>query len=161
MYRVQQHIRISICRRCIWLWLSLLHFMQHKKLCKQNFSEKGSFHFTHTPHRCAASVASYSGRPIPISTSVIYGCYGRLSLPFYYVFVVLVQRYWRENQQCKNRMMKIKEKRREKKTHAAIPCHVVCYIHFVWSFGVNVLVRLRTDQLCTYYLWMDVCRCSI
>lgn len=124
-----------------------------QKLCKQNFSEKGSFHFTHSPPmRCAFLFVSlfWPGRPIPHSTSVIYGCYGRLSLLFYYVFVPLVQTLL-AREQCEPTLQKTNDenkrrgrrrRRREKKTHehTAIPCHIVCYIHFVWSFHVNVCV---------------------
>lgn len=101
-------------------------------------------------------------RPIPYRPSVIYGCYGRLSLLLYYVFRCACPNVAGEREPHKKGMLKIKK---------AIPCHIVCYIHLVWSFHANLCAYVwvcecvffwlcahsRIDQLCTYYLRLAVC----
>lgn len=124
-------------------------FCAIQKLCKQNFSEKGSFRWLTLSIRCLfssplslcrsliRSVGRPRERPIPYRPSVIYGCYGRLSLLLYYVFRCACPNVAGEREPHKKGMLKIKK---------AIPCHIVCYIHLVWSFHAN---------LCAY-VWVCV-----
>lgn len=152
-------------------------YAAHKNFANKTFRKKVRF-ISLTLPRCVAPFSSFhfSGQADPY----------HIRRPLYMVVTVachccsimyssrLSKRYWRESsasQHCKKRMTKIKEEEdeeeEEKKKHMNTQqSPVISFATFI-SFGpfmwmcVCVFVRSRIDQLCTYYLRLDVCSGSI